>query len=274
MTWWAVHARPAAHDRERVASWLVARTGHAVEERADGVVVAFAGKESDAVALAREASTSQGAPATARPVEPVDWTVRWRDGIGQRRIGRLLLTPSWLEHESSDPLVVVLDPETAFGSGEHGSTRAALALLERLLVPEDLMLDLGSGSGILSICAARLGARQAIGVEIDPQANVIARANVARNGVADRVSILDGDAAVLAPLLGPAQMVVSNILREVNVSLLPAIRQALAPDGVVIFSGMEQPERELFLPAMGEAGLRLDHEATDDGWWAAAARVA
>lgn len=274
MTWWAVHARPAPDDRERVAAWLVVRTGHAVEERADGVVVAFAGEESNARALAREASTSQGAPATALPVDRVDWTVRWRDGIGQRRIGRLLLTPSWLEYDASDPLVVVLDPETAFGSGEHGSTRAALALLERLLVPEDLMLDLGSGSGILSICAARLGARRAIGVEVDPDANVIARANVARNGVADRVTILDGDAGALAPLLGPAQMVVSNILREVNVSLLPAIRQALAPDGVVIFSGMEQAERELFLPAVHEAGLRLDQQATDDGWWAAAARVA
>lgn len=274
MTWWAVHACPSAEDRERVAAWLVARTGHAVEERADGVVVAFAGQEADAVALAREASTSQRAPATAQPVDPVDWTVRWRDGIGQRRIGRLLLTPSWLEHDGTDPMVVVLDPETAFGSGEHGSTRAALALLERLLVPEDLMLDLGSGSGILSICAARLGARRAIGIEVDSDANVIARANVDRNNVADRVAILDGDAGVLAPLLGPADVVVSNILREVNVSLLPAIRQALAPKGVVIFSGMEQPERDLFLPAMAEAGLRLDQEATDDGWWAAAARVA
>src|SRR5690606_27803377 len=69
MTWWAVHARPAADDRERVAAWLVARTGHAVEERADGVVVAFAGGESDAIALAQEASAGQGAPATAQPVD-------------------------------------------------------------------------------------------------------------------------------------------------------------------------------------------------------------
>lgn len=273
MTWWAVHARPPADDRERVAAWLVARTGHAVEERADGVVVAFAGDESDAVALAREASASQGAPATAQPADPVDWTVRWRDGIAQRRIGRLLLTPSWLEHDNTDPMVVVLDPETAFGSGEHGSTRAALALLERLLVPEDLMLDLGSGSGILSICAARLGARRAIGIEVDADANVIARANVDRNGVADQVTILDGEAGVLAPLLGPAQVVASNILREVNISLLPSIRRALARDGVVIFSGMEQAERELFLPAMTDVGLRLEQEAIDDGWWAAAARL-
>lgn len=274
MTWWAVHARPSAQDRERVAAWLVARTGHAVEERADGVVVAFAGEEAAAVALAHETSTTQGAAATVHQVDPVDWSVRWRDGIRQRRIGRLLLTPSWLEYDTSDPYVVVLDPESAFGSGEHGSTRAALTLLERLLVPEDLMLDLGSGSGILSICGARLGARHAIGIEVDPDANIIARDNVSRNTVADRVTILDGDAGVLAPLAGPAEMVVSNILREVNVSLLPAICQALAPGGVVIFSGMELPEREQFLPEMNSAGLRLDEEATDDGWWAAAARVA
>ena len=85
---------------------------------------------------------------------------------------------------AAGPVVVLMDPENAFGSGEHGSTRAALTLLEALLRPGDRVLDLGSGSGILAIAAARLGAGRAVGVEVDAEANTVAVRNAERNGVA------------------------------------------------------------------------------------------
>jgi len=167
---------------------------------------------------------------------------------------------------------VVLDPETAFGSGEHGSTRAALILLERLIRPGHRVLDLGSGSGILSIAAVKLGAARAIGVESDPEANPVAVRNAARNGVGDRIEFLDGDAGALAPLAGPADLLLSNILRTVNTALLPAILASLRLGGVAIFSGMEESEAQLFLPALRGAGLRVEDEVADAGWWAVAAR--
>jgi len=147
-------------------------------------------------------------------------------------------------------------------------------LLDRHLQPGDVVLDLGSGSGILAIAAARLGAARATGVELDAEAEPVALGNALRNGVADRVDFVTGDALALAPLLGPVELVLSNILRAANVELLPAIAAALAPEGVAIFAGMEREERELFLPALAEAGFVWLDEAADGAWWAVVARRA
>jgi ribosomal protein L11 methyltransferase len=173
--------------------------------------------------------------------------------------------------DDAQPLVV-LDPEMAFGSGEHGSTRTALVLLDRHLHPGDRVLDLGSGSGILAIAAVKLGAARATAIENDPEANAVAARNAERNGVSDRVAILEGDAAALTPLVGPAEVVCSNILRSVNTTLLPGIATVLAPGGRAIFAGMESSEAEPFRAALEEAGFVVVDETTDAGWWGVAAR--
>ncbi len=271
MTWWAVDVETAPARRETIGAWLVARTGQAIEERDDGTLVTFAESERGADELIEALAREQGARATRRPLESVDWSVRWRDGIAPRRFGRLTVTPSWIP-APDDGATVVLDPESAFGSGEHGSTRAALALLERHLRPGDRVIDLGSGSGILAIAAVKLGAARATGVEIDDDANDIARLNARRNGVGSAVAFLTGDAGDLAPLLGPADLLLSNILRNVNTQLLPAIASALRPAGLAIFSGMEGAEAPLFRPELERGGFPVVEEATDAGWWAVAAR--
>jgi ribosomal protein L11 methyltransferase len=275
MSWWAIDVRTTPARREWLSAWLVARTGQAVEERDDGTLVTFAPDEGSADALIAELGEAAGEPAVAerRRLETVDWSTRWRDGLGARRFGRLVVVPSWVAEPTDLPMpTVVLDPETAFGSGEHGSTRAALALLERLLRPGDRVLDLGSGSGILAIAAVKLGAARAVGIEIDTEANVVAVRNASRNEVREQVEFLDGDAGDLAPLLGPADLVLSNILRSVNAQLLHAIVRTLRPGGVAIFSGMEQAEAPLFRPLLAPAGLAVVDEQRDAGWWAVAAR--
>ena len=278
MTWWAIDVTPSklAARGEALAAWLVARTGQAVEEQGDGTLVTFAEDEvaADALIAALAQSPDPAASARRRALDTVDWTTRWRDGLEARRFGRLIVAPSWID-ASAGPgdVVVVVDPEMAFGSGEHGSTRAALALLERHLRRGDAVLDLGSGSGILSIAAVRLGASRAIGVEVDDEAIVVAERNAAQNGVAASCRFLEGDAADLAPLLGPVDLVLSNILRTVNLTLFPAIRRALAPGGLVVFSGMEEAEAPLFLPALAEGGFAAVSEMRDAGWWAVAART-
>ena len=274
MSWWAIGVRTPADRREMLGAWLVARTGQAVEERDDGTLVAFAPDEDTADALVRELDQSgEGPLETERhSVEAEDWSTRWREGLGPRRLGRLTIVPSWLPEASDpDPLTVVLDPETAFGSGEHGSTRAALTLLSRLVKPGDRVLDLGSGSGILTIAAIKLGAASAIGIEVDAEANEVAYRNAARNGVEQRVEFLEGDAAILAPLAGPADLLLSNILRMVNTTLLPVIAASLRPGGVAIFSGMEQDEADQFRGDLTAAGFRQLQETLDSGWWGVAA---
>jgi ribosomal protein L11 methyltransferase len=257
-----------------VAAAIVAATGQGVEEPEPGMLTTVLGKEFDAKRLVGDlAGRFLELEGSVTRLEPVDWTVRWRDGIATRRFGRLVITPSWLPVSEDDGSVVVtLDPESAFGSGEHGSTRAALALLERHLVPGQTMLDFGSGSGILAIAAARLGATLAVGIEVDDEANPIAEANAHRNRVADRVTFLHGEAGALHPLVSPVELVCSNILRTVNTILLPSIREALRPDGIAIFSGMEAAEEELFRPELDRNNWRVIDEAHDAGWWAIAVR--
>jgi ribosomal protein L11 methyltransferase len=275
MSWCAVDVVSPADERDVVAAWLVGRTGQAVEERSDGTLVGVVEGERAAGALLRELQAAFGARAAgaSRVLPDLDWRLRWRDGLGPRRLGRLTVAPSWTQTESAGGSTVVIDPETAFGTGEHGSTRTALLLLDRHIQPGHRVLDLGSGSGILAIAAAKLGAARATGIDLDPEAEPIARGNAERNGVAGRVRFLTGDAAVLAPLLGPVELLLSNILRSLNQHLLPIVRASLAAGGSAVFAGMEQFEREQFLAALAAAGYSVSDEATDEPWWGVAARA-
>lgn len=272
----AVEVAAPAERREAVARWLVMQTGEAIEERPDGTLVAYLPSMDVLAAFRATLHEALGADVhvEGRPLEPVDWTERWREGLGPRQFGRLLVAPSWapMAPVPGVEAVLVLDPEMAFGSGEHGSTRGALTLLEAHLRPGMTMLDLGSGSGILAIAAVLLGARLAIGVEVDDEAIPVAVRNADRNGVAGRVRFVEGDAGLLAPLLGPVDLVVSNILRTVNVTLLPAIHSALHPGGLAIFSGMEVAEAPLFRDPLGAGGFVIVAEVVDDGWWSVVAR--
>ena len=177
------------------------------------------------------------------------------------------------EAAEPDPLTIVLDPETAFGSGEHGSTRSALTLMNKILSQGDRVLDLGSGSGILTIAAAKLGAARAIGIEVDPEANQVAVRNARCNGVNRTVQFLDGDAATLAPLVGPADLVLSNILRSTNTLLLPTIARVLRPNGRAVFAGMEELEAKEFRATLQSAGFLPIQETLDSGWWGVAAQL-
>ena len=127
MTWWAVDVQTDPADREAVAGWLVNLTGQAIEERPDGTVVSFAQDDAQAGRLQLELTKRFGVGVTVqlRPLDDTDWSTRWRDGLGPRQVGRVTLVPSWVTPPPASDIVVEVDPETAFGSGEHGSTRAA-----------------------------------------------------------------------------------------------------------------------------------------------------
>ena len=283
MSGWAIDVRVEGAERESAAALLVQLTGQAIEEREDGTLVGWAADEAAAKAVVDRLATRDPRPATTiRELPDVDWTTEWKQGLVPRTIGRVVVAPSWTPvTPAPGQVVVTVDPETAFGSGEHGSTRGALLLLDRAIAQHPTrntqhaprVLDLGSGSGILAIAAAKLGAQRAVGIEFDAEAVPVAERNVERNEVADRVVMLEGDAGELAPLGAPADIVVSNILRNVNVMLLPAIKAALAPGGVAIFAGMEEPEEALFRPVLAQHGFTVTDEVRDAGWWSCAARV-
>jgi ribosomal protein L11 methyltransferase len=275
VTWYSIEVQTTPDRRDAVAAWLVGRTGQAVEERPDGTLVSFALDLAAADALERDLAAAHGSdiPIAHTEQPEVDWTTAWRSGLTARRVGRFNLVPSWLQ---ADPrpgdLVVTIDPEMAFGSGEHGSTRAALLLLERFVRPGDTVLDLGTGSGILSIAVKKMGAGVVVGVEVDGDALEVAATNATRNGLAGQITFLEGDAAQLTPLLAPADVIVSNILRLVNAALLPEVHDAIRPGGIAIFSGMELGEAEDFRGPLLQAGFVVADEVVDENWWAVAAR--
>jgi ribosomal protein L11 methyltransferase len=272
MSWCALDILATPPERSKVATWLVQRTGQSVVEQEDGSLLGVAPEEhAGSLLLELQGAFGPAVLATARLLPEQDWSRLWRDGLGPRRIGRLLVTPSWAVPPAAETPTVVIDPQTAFGTGEHGSTRSALCLLDRFIQPGMRIVDLGSGSGILAISAIKLGARRALGVDLDPEAEPIARENAERNQVADQVGFFTGDAATLGALLGPAELVLSNILRNQNESLLPVIGSMLVSGGVAVFAGMEQTERDRFLAALAQHGFRVLDETLDQGWWGVAA---
>ncbi len=273
--WWRLRIACRPADSDEIAAALVVATGQGVEEPAAGVLLTVAATEAEARRIVADLGQRfEQFEAQVSSLEAVDWSVRWRDGIVTRRFGRLVVTPSWLPVAPGEgEVVVMLDPQSAFGSGEHGSTRAAMTLLERHLRPGDRMLDFGSGSGILAIAAAKLGAASAIGIEVDAESHPIAEANAEANGVTGRVNFLVGDAGDLGILAGPAEVVCSNILRTVNAMLLSAIRRSLVPGGLAIFAGMEDMEEMLFRPVLAREGFGVVDDVHDTGWWGVAARL-
>lgn len=263
------------------AEALVARGSWAVEE-ADGGVVTYLPEPRDAEAYVAElrAALADELPDAAAPEVSwrwqanEDWAARWREGLAPRQVTeRIVVKPTWTEWEARPGQVVIdIDPQMAFGTGEHATTRGCLRLLDDALRPGARVLDVGSGSAILAIAAAMLGAAEAIAVEYDPDANLNARENLERNGVEGRVRIVESmaDAALLAEL-GRFDLVLANILSGVIRPLLPAFREALggAPAGRLIVSGILRTEAPGVMHDAETAGFRIVRIDEEEEWWSA-----
>jgi ribosomal protein L11 methyltransferase len=194
-----------------------------------------------------------------------DWATEWRRGFGAQRIGkRLLLHPSW-EPADSEPgdVVLTIDPENAFGSGDHETTRLVLQVLDERVHGGERVLDVGCGSGVLSIAAVRLGAASAVGTDIDADAVVVARRNADLNGVAEGASF---STEPLAEISGLYDIVLANIETRVLVHMPDDLQAHLAADGILVLSGILRTEREDLLAAY--ASMKLE-ACFEEGEWCA-----
>lgn len=272
---------------EAVAALLHgARTGGVVEEDApEGTVRLRAYLSQDAARrgalddlrrrLAALPACGLGTAPPALTVEEIaaeDWADAWKAHVRPFRVGRRFhIVPSW-ETPEGDPasIVIRLDPGMAFGSGLHPSTQLCLILLEDHLRSGQRAADVGTGSGILAIGAAKLGAAHVLAVDIDPVAVGVARRNVAHNEVAGRVAVVEGD--LLGPVTTPVDLILANLTADLLEGLAPAIPSRLRSGGVVIASGIAEPRTEGVHQAFARSGLVVIAQAAAEEWRAVVAR--
>jgi ribosomal protein L11 methyltransferase len=269
--WLSVRVRPGA-DREAVVAALFAAGGQALQEVGDELLTQLPDTtDTDSLVRAvRERSPDAEVQIAVAP--DVDWLSEWKRGARVQELGAITIVPPWLADGRDAARTVIIEPAMAFGTGDHATTRGVVRLLQRILRPGDVVADLGAGSAVLSIAAAKLGASRVAAIEIDPDAIGNAEENVERNGVSDRVTIVEGDAQVLLPLVAPVRLVLANIIAEVLRDLLPSIGRALTDDGAVILSGILLDERESMLETLRSGGWSVIAEDREDVWWSVAAR--
>jgi ribosomal protein L11 methyltransferase len=266
--WTSVRVRRPTN-RAAVINALFQLGAEGIQELDEDIVTHFRNlDERETTTALRTADAAASVEFAATP--NVDWSAAWRSRITSHRLGRLVVTPPWLAEEFSAAERIVIDPGMAFGTGEHESTRGVLRLMQNVVRRGDTVADIGAGSAVLAIAAAKLGARQVIAIELDADAIGNAEENAVSNGVADRVSIMQGDAFDLLPLVAPVRVVLANIISSVLVELLPVIAAALPADGIAIVSGILADEKEEMLSAFEQGGWATRQTDEEGLWWSAA----
>ncbi len=197
-----------------------------------------------------------------------DWANAWKAHFSVHRIGRrVTVRAPWHDYAPvGDEVVVELDPGMAFGTGLHPSTRLTMLALEESLRPDDTVLDVGAGSGILSIAAALLGASRVDGVDIEPVAVRSARENAARNGVADRVRIEEGSVGPGAPFSGEYDLVLANIIARILIELAPHLAAAVKPGGALVLAGIIEPREADVAATFDALGLTRAGRGQSEDW--------
>jgi ribosomal protein L11 methyltransferase len=204
-----------------------------------------------------------------RECKEEDWANAWKAFYGIQRLGKqIVIKPSWLEYKPKDGDVVLdLDPGMAFGTGLHPTTRLCLVALEEQVQPGMKMLDLGTGSGILAIAAAKLGGPDAIvsAVDTDIVAVHATQQNVERNDLSVQISVEQGSAEA-AKVDGPYRLVVANILASVIIELAKSLYTLVEPGGTLITSGIIIERGDAVAAALERAGLPVRETKREGDW--------
>ena len=208
-----------------------------------------------------------------------DWEESWKDNYPPQEVGEsLVVLPYWLENEETDRKKIILDPGLTFGTGAHPSTQMVMETMEETDLKDAVCLDLGSGSGILSITALRLGAKSAVGVDIDPKAEGIARENAAYNGfAAPEFTALTGNVTADRTLMDRLaadryDLLLVNIVADVIIGLAPVLPRFMDENTLLICSGILDTRLEDVTRALEKAGLTVTMTKAKEDWRCVSAR--
>ena len=208
-----------------------------------------------------------------------NWEESWKDNYPPQPVGEsLVVLPYWLKEQETDRKKIILDPGLTFGTGAHPSTQMVMETMEQTDLKDAACLDLGSGSGILSITALRLGAKSAVGMDIDPKAEGIARENAAYNGfAAPEFTALTGNVTADRKLMDRLaadryDLVLVNIVADVIIGLAPVLPAFMDENTLLVCSGILDTRLEDVIAALEKAGLRITRIKAKEDWRCVSAR--
>lgn len=280
MKWREVHIVVAPEAHEAVAELCRQVGAQGVQLEADRVVTAFPADDWLLERLQRlrvwlDHLPEWGLPPVQRLEErerdEVEWAESWKQFFHVMHVGRrIVIQPSWEEYvPQEEEVVIALDPAMAFGTGQHATTQLCLEWLEELLLPGMQVVDVGTGSGILAIAAAKLGAASVWAGDNDPVAVLTAERNVIRNGVQRLVTVVRAEGCDEAP---PCDLLVSNISTEVVLQLLPDFARLLRRGGWLVVSGIIVERASAVRTALSRAPWQQVQQRERGEWCAFAAQ--
>ncbi|MFR8549101.1 MAG: 50S ribosomal protein L11 methyltransferase [Lachnospiraceae bacterium] len=217
---------------------------------------------------------------TESQTEDKDWINNWKEYFHQFYVDDILIIPSWEEvkEEDRDKMIIHIDPGTAFGTGMHETTQLCMRQLKKFVTEETELLDVGTGSGILSIAALKLGARHAVGTDLDPCAITATKENLEVNDIPDGAmdvmigNIIDDKAVQDAVGYEKYDIVVANILADVLIPLTPVILNQMKTGGIYITSGIIDEKEKDVVEAVQAAGLEIVEVTHQNDWVSVTAR--
>ena len=231
------------------------------------------GSDGEGLARLQDTVAELGLTMEAKPLPETNWEESWKDSYPPQEVGKnLVVLPYWLAEEETDRKKIILDPGLTFGTGAHPSTQMVMEAMEQRVQPGWHCLDLGSGSGILSVTALRLGAQSAVGVDIDPKAEDIARENAAYNGFGSPAfTALTGNVTEDKALMGRLSenhydLLLVNIVADVIIGLSPVLPDFMGEDTLLICSGILDIRLGDVTAALEKAGLTVTEIRAKEEW--------
>jgi ribosomal protein L11 methyltransferase len=272
-TRWLVIAVQASSDAqiEALTEGLFALGGTAVQEQ-NGTLISYVAPPNNVDAWLDTARATLQTNVEWHWQDDEDWSETWKQGLQPRRVGRhFVVAPTWtIPAPRAGDRVISIDPEMAFGTGEHATTRGALRFIEQCVEPGCRMLDVGTGSAILAIGAALCGADHVLAVEYDEDAIINARDNVARNRVEHVVKLVTAvvdDAYLRNQGDGAYDIIAANVLSSVLQPLLASFHRSIRSGGHLILGGILESEADDMIEAAQTQGFTLKAEDLEEEWW-------
>lgn len=201
-----------------------------------------------------------------KQIKEEDWAEAWKQYFKPEHIGKIVIKPTWEEYSPvKDEIVIELDPGMAFGTGTHPTTRICIGLLQKMITSQTEMLDVGTGSGILSLAGAKLGAKRIVATDIDPVAVKVALENIKRNRMESFIEVYQSN-LLERPLGFRFNLVIANIIANAILEIAPQLAKVLAPGGIFIASGIIEERFPEVVESLTKQGFKISKHVCEEGW--------